>query len=613
MSIFRELKRRNVFRVAIAYAIVAWILIEVTATTFPILKLPDWSVTLVTALVLIGLPLALIMAWAFEITPEGLKKEKDVDRAQSITQITGRKVDLFIIVVLVLALGFFVFDKFLLDPSRDAALVQATTEAITEQAGESDKAKTADKSIAVLPFVNMSDDSGNEYFSDGIAEELLNVLVKVEGLRVASRTSSFSFKGKDISIPGIAKELNVDHVLEGSVRKAGNTVRITAQLIDVRTDRHLWSETYDRELEDVFAIQDEISGHIVQALKVALETGEQGPMDHAQQSTENLEAYELYLKGRYLWQRRGESNIRHAIDLFERAAALDPGFARGWSSLAAAHMTLPAYSDATTAEHHPLAVSAAHKALALDDSLAEAYAVLGDAAYLLDRKWADAEAYYLRAIASEPKNATAHLWYGGYLDAVGRNRDALEETLIAYQLDPLHPGTNALLAYIYWSLEDTSNALKYGTAAWDLGNGQGLYVLIWAHLRLEEFDRAIDFAEQYDKLMDFPVGITTLFVEAKRDAAKRSLFLETLAEHEAVLPVIDSLAGYVGFGRIDDAYRVANVDSDVLWMSWRTGLAPFRQDPRFANLVTELGLLDYWRENGWPDDCRPEGDSLSCE
>jgi len=241
MSIFRELKRRNVFRVAIAYAIVAWLLIEVTATTFPILKLPDWSVTLVTALVLVGFPLALIFAWAFEITPEGLKKEKDVDRDQSITYITGRKVDYFIIAVLVLVVGFFTFDKFVLDPSRDAGLVQATPEAITEQATESDKARTADKSIAVLPFVNMSDDAGNEYFSDGISEELLNVLVKVEGLRVASRTSSFSFKGKDISIPGIAKELNVDHVLEGSVRKAGNTVRITAQLIDVRTDRHLWS------------------------------------------------------------------------------------------------------------------------------------------------------------------------------------------------------------------------------------------------------------------------------------------------------------------------------------------------------------------------------------
>ncbi len=336
-------------------------------------------------------------------------------------------------------------------------------------------------------------------------------------------------------------------------------------------------------------------------------------MAHAQKPTEKLEAYEQYLRGRYFWQRRGEDNIRHAIDLFERATALDPQFARAWSSLAAAHITLPGYSDATMAEHHPLAVSAAHKALALDDSLAEAYAVLGDVAYLVDRKWAEAEAYYLRAVASEPRNATAHLWYGEYLDTVGRIRDALEETLIAYQLDPLHPGTNALLAGIYWGLDDTSNVLKYGTAAWELGNPIGLYAQSMAHLRLGAFDRAIDLAEQFDELSDFPVSITTLFVEAKRDAAKRPLFLKTLAEHEAVLPSFVSLGGYVGFGRIDDAYRVANMVRDNWWVFWRAGLTPFHQDPRFAILVTELGLVDYWRENGWPDHCQPESDSLSCE
>ncbi|MFB3077632.1 MAG: hypothetical protein ACE1Y4_06455, partial [Lysobacterales bacterium] len=323
-----------------------------------------------TALVLIGFPLALIFAWAFEITPEGIKREKDVDRSQSITHITGRKLDYLIIAVLILALGFFAFDKFVLGPSRDAELVQAATEAVIEQVSEPRKSETAKKSIAVLAFTDLSPAGDQEYFSDGISEQLLNVLVKVEGLRVASRTSSFAFKGKDISIPGIAKALNVDHVLEGSVRKAGNTIRITAQLIDVRTDSHLWSETYDRELADIFAIQDEISGQIVQALKVALGAGEQEAMAHAQKPTENLEAYELYLRGRYFWQRRGEDNIRHAIDLFEQATKLDPQFARAWSSLAAAHITLPTYSDAPVDEHYSQAVSVAQKALSQDDTLA---------------------------------------------------------------------------------------------------------------------------------------------------------------------------------------------------------------------------------------------------
>ncbi len=621
MSIFRELKRRNVIKVAIAYAVVAWLLIEVTATIFPIIKLPDWSVTLVTAFILIGFPLALIFAWAFEITPEGIKREKDVDRSQSITHITGRKIDYLIIAALVLALGFFAFDKFVLGPSRDAELVRATTQAVTEQVSEPGKSETAEKSIAVLPFVNMSDDPGNEYFSDGIAEELLNVLIKVDGLRVVSRTSSFAFKGKDISIPDIAKQLNVDHVLEGSVRKAGNTVRITAQLIDVRTDSHLWSGTYDRELEDIFAIQDEISGQIVQALKIALGAGEQEAMAYARKPTENLAAYELYLRGRYFWQRRGEDNIRHAIDLFEQATKLDPLFAQAWSSLAAAHITLPVYSDALMAEQHPLGLSAAQKALMLDDSLAEAYAVLGDIART-DRKWEEAEAYYLRAITSEPKNSTAHLWYGEHLLSVGRMHDALEENLIAHQLDPLHLATNGNLAWVYLWLGDTHNALKYGAAAADLGYGLGLYVQTMANLRLGEFDRAIELAEQYDKqladLYNSSVRIFKLVIEAKRDTAKRPLLLETLAEYESMILFRFWLPGYVGYGRIDDAYRVVNLRRDSAgpaswWQLWRDDMAPFRQDPRFAELVTELGLLDYWREHGWPDVCQPAGDSLICE
>ncbi|MCH7510681.1 MAG: tetratricopeptide repeat protein [Proteobacteria bacterium] len=622
MSIFRELKRRNVIKVAIAYAVVAWLLIEVTATVFPILKLPDWSVTLVTAFILIGFPLALILAWAFEITPEGIKLEKDVDRSQSITHITGRNIDYIIIAALVLALSFFAFDKFVLGPSRDADLVQATTEAVTEWVTAPGKSETAEKSIAVLPFVNMSDDPGNEYFSDGISEELLNVLIKVEGLRVVSRTSSFAFKGKDISIPEIARKLNVDHVLEGSVRKAGNTVRVTAQLIDVRTDSHLWSGTYDRELEDIFAIQDEIAGQIVQALKIALGAGQMEAMVQARNPTENLAAYELYLRGRYAWQRRAErDNLRRAIGLFQQATKLDPQFARAWSSLAAAHTTLPDYSDAPAAEQYPLAVSAAHKALMLDDSLAEAYAVLGDMARV-DRKWEEAEAYYLRAIASEPKNSTAHVWYGEYFVMVGRLRNALEQFRIAYQLDPLHPVTNKSMAAIYFFLGDNSNALKYGAAAWDLGHGLGLHVLAMTNLRLGEFERAIELAEQYDKrigeIIRHRVIMLRLFFEAKMDTAKRPMFLEKLAQNESVLRFRFLVSSYSVFGRIDDAYRLVNMHRDparftFLWIIWQPDMAVFRQDPRFAGLMADTGLVDYWRENGWPDACQPAGDSLICE
>ena len=216
-----ELKRRNVVRVAIAYAVVSWLLLQLADVVLDNIEAPTWVFQATLLLLVIGFPVAIIFAWAFELTPEGLKKEKDINRSESITHVTGRKLDYLIIAALVLALGFFTFDKFVLGPSRDAELVQATT--------ESRKSKIPDKSIAVLPFVNMSDDPGNEYFSDGIAEELLNVLIKVEGLRVVSRTSSFAFKGKDVSIPNIARELNVNYVLEGSVRKAGNTVRVVSR------------------------------------------------------------------------------------------------------------------------------------------------------------------------------------------------------------------------------------------------------------------------------------------------------------------------------------------------------------------------------------------------
>ena len=595
MSIVREIKRRNVFRMAVLYIVAAWLIMQVTEVLITLTNLPDWIGPTILGLLAVGFPIALILSWFYEITPAGISLEKDVDRAESITHITGRRLDFIVISMLVAAVILFAYDKWWIGGPPE-------------------------KSIAVLPFTNMSDDPGQEYFSDGISEELLNLLAKIPELTVISRSSAFSFKDKNLTIPEIARRLNVAHVIEGSVRKAGNQVRITAQLIEAITDKRLWSETYDREIEDIFAIQDEIAAAIVVALKIALGTSEQVAMAHARKPTENLEAYELYLKGRYFWQRRGEDNIRHAIDLFEQATKVDPQFARAWSSLAAAHITLTAWSSVPLDEQSPLAVFAARKALMLDDSLAEAYAVLGDLTRV-DRKWAEAEAYYLRAIASGPKNSTAHLWYGEHLVSVGRVHDALEKTLIAYQLDPLHAGTNNNLARIYWILDDTHNALKYGAAGAELAgtSAVGLNIQMLMNLRLGEFERAIEFAEQYEELADVPVGILTLFVEAKMDAAKKKpLLLEKLEENETILHFKHLLPAYVGFDRIDDAYRVANMyrDSDLTgtwWVLWYPEMAAFRQDSRFAELVSKLGLLDYWREYGWPDACRPVGDGLICE
>jgi TolB-like protein len=263
VSLFRELKRRNIFKVAAAYIIVGWLLLQVSDVLVPALYLPDWFHSGIAFLLILGFPVAMIFAWAFELTPEGLKRDHEVDRSQSITQQTSRKLDFIIIGLLIAALGYFAWDKFVLAPERKTELVEATT-AVVEQTAE------IDKSIAVLPFVNMSSDTEQEYFSDGLTEEVLNLLAKIPNLRVIARTSSFAYKGKDVKIAEVANELHVGHVLEGSVRKAGNQLRITAQLIRASDSSHLWSETYDRTLENIFAIQDEIAAAVVSQLKLEL-------------------------------------------------------------------------------------------------------------------------------------------------------------------------------------------------------------------------------------------------------------------------------------------------------------------------------------------------------
>jgi len=317
MSLYQELKRRNVFRVGIAYLAGSWLLVEVAETIFPLFGFDDTPARILVIVLAIGFPLFLLFSWVFEITPEGLKKEKDIDRAASLTSKTGKQLDRIIIVLLALALGYFAFDKFVLEPARVSDLVEETAQqARSDALVES----YADKSIAVLPFVNMSDDAGNEYFSDGISEELLNMLAKIPELRVISRSSAFVFKGEKISIPEVAKKLNVAHILEGSVRKVGNQVRITVQLIEARSDTHLWSDTYDRELKDIFAIQDEIAGTVVAALKLAL-LGDV-PM------TEEIDpqAYTLYLQARHIINTSESGHSEQAEQKLRQALEIEPAF-----------------------------------------------------------------------------------------------------------------------------------------------------------------------------------------------------------------------------------------------------------------------------------------------
>jgi len=427
---FDELRRRNVFRMAIAYLAASWLLIQLAETLFPIFGLTDMLLRLVVILLAIGLPVVLIFTWVYELTPDGLKLDRNVERSSSRKPHTGQKLDRVIIVMLTLALGYFAIDKFLLDPARMAALEESVAEQVRSEALVD---SFGDRSIAVLPFVNMSGDRSNEYFSDGISEELLNLLSKIPKLRVISRSSSFSLKGKDLDVPTIAQQLNVAHVLEGSVRKDGDTVRITAQLIEARSDTHLWSDTYDRELDDIFGIQDEISAAIVDALKAKLALA----ADAAPQVkfTTNLEAHEAYLRGRFLAAQRTPSSIEGAIREFGKAIELDPGFALAHAEFAISYLL--GYLGLAETEAIARATPHVERAMALDPTLAESHAAAGL------RSWVQgnpetALGSFEEAVRINPNYSEAFVWIGMILEIqLGRYQESFAAQRSAVQLDPL--------------------------------------------------------------------------------------------------------------------------------------------------------------------------------
>jgi TolB-like protein/Tfp pilus assembly protein PilF len=420
VSLLAELKRRNVIRVGVAYAVVTWLVLQVADVMIDNIGAPEWFFQGILLVLAIGFPVVLIFAWAFEMTPEGIKREKDVDRSQSITPQTGRKLDRAIIVVLVLALAYFLWER---QTGR------------SPQAEPVDSAETAlEKSIAVLPFVNMSADADNEYFSDGLSEELLNLLAKVDGLKVAARTSSFKFKGSEADIGEIGQRLNVATVLEGSVRKAGNQVRITAQLIKVDDGFHLWSETYDRSLDNIFQVQDEIATAIVDALKLPLLGHDAQPLSAP--STESFAAYDLYLLGRHHARAQTAEGFERAIDHYQRALGSDPNFAPAHAGLADAYIFLANYGDLPQGEAQQLAREAVQQALTLNPGLAEAQTSMGLLLNNLNR-YDEAEQHFQRALQINPNHVNALLWYGNVLDARKQLLAALDLSERALELDPL--------------------------------------------------------------------------------------------------------------------------------------------------------------------------------
>ncbi len=614
-SLLQELKRRNVIRMAGLYLVGAWLLVQVAGTVLPMFGAPEWIARSVVVVLAIGFVPALAFAWAFEMTPDGLKRDAEVDPAALIAPQTARRMNRLIVAVLVLAVTFFGFDRLVLAPRRDAALVVATTQSVKAAAATAATPKVDPRSIAVLPFVNMSEDKDNEFFSDGISEELLNALVRVEGLGVASRTSSFAFKGKDVAASAIAGQLKVRYILEGSVRKQGDAVRITAQLIDASNDRHVWSETFDRKLTDIFKIQDEIANAIVTAVRGSVGPGDATKAVNIRADTGNLDAYQSYLKARELFIAR--SDLKESIRLFEHAVELDPNFARGWEGLSATYVIAESWLGGNQRDYVSLAEKAAHRALELDPALSMPWATLGGIEeHTLPVDWASSLAKYDRAVAADPKNATAFLWRSIAWDSLGFFDRALADQNLCLAIDPAYRHCTGFKALTLLFAGDEARAMELfeqGVAAGYLRSRADSFVPLLfkrgdrtgARLLLKELGASPELGEILLTAISRPGAPRPDInaIERRFLSDKDSPYLIRFGESKTML--------WLGaFDRVATA-RDFGTDTMVVWDPVRPD---FRNTPGFKKTLERLGVPAYWRKHGFPPHCRALGSNdFSCD
>ena len=625
MSFFNELKRRNVFRVGIAYLVVAWLVMQVADVVINNVGAPGWVFQIIMLVLGIGFPLALIFAWAFEITPEGLKKEKDVDRSQSIASRTGQKLNFTIAALLMLSLAYIAYDKLIVSEKGSAPLSRESTagpagnpdEQRSPATDQPPKPAETQKSIVVLPFVNMSNDPDQEFFSDGLSEELLNVLAQIKDLRVISRTSAFAFKGKDVDIPTIAAQLAVTHVLEGSVRKAGDDIRITAQLIEVATDSHLWSDAYNRKLENVFEIQEEISQAIAQELQVKLGTAERSG-----KPTDNLEAYQLFLRGRHLYQNRREVQLAQSLDLLKQAVDLDPNFAEAWATLAAANIVF-GYNQKTGFEtYYEDGRQAAMQAIEVDPDNGFAHAVLG-LIRMGELDWEDAMREFDLAIRLNPHETNSLLWKGIALCGLGYIDQAAEMLHRAEALDPVFTNLQYWLASVATVKGDVESMLSKYQKIQQLDPGfNGLDLSDY-----ELFSGNPDAAEQIARetairYSGSDVAAAAVFSVLK-DPGRRGEAVKTLLENKDVLVLSEDLTSSLWrIGATEEALSAFQTMQDQgqgihavngLIRIWDRYNRAQLSNPAMPAFFEKFGMADYWRKHGNPDYCRVEGANIECD
>ena len=592
MTFFFELRRRNVFRVAGTYAVVAWLLIQVASAVSVPLSLPPWFEAFIIVLLAIGFPVALVLAWAFEMTPEGLRLTQSVEGKSS----SGNRMDYVLIGALAMVAAITVWDHF---PSRTA---DGTPDA---------SQRTDHPSIAVLPFDDMSPGGDQEYFGDGMAEELLNVLSRLEGLRVAGRTSSFAYKGKEDDLRIVGQALNVSTILEGSVRKDGERIRVTAQLINASDGYHLWSQSFDRELTGIFSIQEEIATEVAGALGVRLGVGDVNAFVGA--GTRNAEAYEEYLKGWAIWDTKGES-IRH----LETATRLDANYAAAWAALGVrtAHLQW-----AANPEEAPGILDRAYgyvkRAVELDPVSGTSLTLLGTILYARF-DWIGGEEAHTKAISLRA-DRSAHEHFGNLLARAGRLAAADREYNKAVAAEPQAGAATTFSWKVSLAQGMPEEARRRLTDVYR-GNPPSIELLTIA---LNQDDPG----EVRALLAELPpaaVSTRVLYSPVLRDFDSRETVLATLRAIDANAAErwpskfhdIALLAAYFG----DAVFALQTIEKDARYMSirlqalWYPVMSDARRLPAFKELVRDINLVAYWRANGWPDACRPlQGEDFSCE
>ena len=578
-SVLERLKQRKLVQWALAYLAGAWVLLQV----FDLLSdTYGWHPAIMRSVPLllgIGLFATLVLAWY-----HGEKGAQSVSGPE-----------LLMLSALLVVAGGVVWLV-----GRDGAEVGDKTAQTQAQSGQVAFAGAApiEHSIAVLPFANLSTDEENEYFADGITEELLNALAKLDGLKVAARTSSFVFKGRNVPIDSVARALNVAHVLEGSVRKAGSRVRITAQLIEAENGYHLWSETYDRELKDIFAVQEDIARAITDALQIRLAGLGTAPL--VTRPTEDIEAYELYLKGRYHWNLRTDTGLRTAVKYFEQALNRDPTYAQAYAGLADAYSLLGYFGDLPPKEAYPKARSAAERALRLDPTLAEAHTSLAYLRMVQDFDWEGAERGFRRALALQPNYATAHHWYAFHLLWTGQIEEALREIQRATELDPLSPAIEDDVWHIRYFARQYDTVIEHFRK---LPVDERMRVFPLDHYlpTLVEkglYEEAIAEFRKWQAANDEPSlepWLAYPYARMGRRAEALQLLGNRLENCTDGPCLFHTAQVYTALGEKDRAFEwlewaYEKRDSFLTYLKIAPGLDPLRSDPRFTALLRKVGL-----------------------